>query len=320
MDRELIDKIKALKEKGYNRSNIISELKAEGYSIEEALKGFKKVDKITPKKLSKKIANFFSTAYPFVIIIVLVVSSIAGFYLYQKSMGQYDTIEIEGNSYYLDRERIFISDDLEIEINMSSRLKNVYEQKGHSLAPEFQEVLESGSRLQERHYEIIFNATKEDIFIDLINQKIDAETERGITLVNGEDASLHYALKLVQNIRRDITKPLLGGDYIRYPYETLFDRRGDEVEKALLLYKLLERQGYGLAFVKIPNIEHIIVGINCPRELAQVENYCLVNQDRREHVGDVDHRVGFYTKRDLHEWEYTIYAQTDGKKFTNSLY
>lgn len=80
-----------------------------------------------------------------------------------------------------------------------------------------------------------------------------------------------------------------GGEYARFPVETLFDKHGDCDCKAVLAAALFRNAGYKVAYVISDN--HAAVAVACPPEWLKVNNADYL---RRENQALVDKEGAFY--------------------------
>jgi len=101
-------------------------------------------------------------------------------------------------------------------------------------------------------------------------------------LFENEKDQVRIAVSIVQMIPFGSSDKVakIGGstvDYMRYPYEVLYDGAGVCGEKAELLAYLLREMGYGVAFLYYPLENHEALAIRCPKwRSVKRTNYCFI--------------------------------------------
>jgi len=126
---------------------------------------------------------------------------------------------------------------------------------------------------------------------DFTLQKIDEELQREfimplvVEIINraeAKDDQARIAISLVQNIPFGYSekKGSFEGqevEYVRYPYEVLYDFEGICEEKTNLLSFLLREIGYGSSLIYYGEENHVALGIKCPvGESLEDSGYCFV--------------------------------------------
>jgi len=107
------------------------------------------------------------------------------------------------------------------------------------------------------------------MLMNLVN-KIKSKT-------NESDEQVRIAVSLVQKIPYDWEGFQTDSDYIRYPYEVLYDNRGVCAEKSRLLAFTLRELGYGVVLFEYSAENHMAVGIKCPVEYSYKKSgYCFI--------------------------------------------
>jgi hypothetical protein len=99
----------------------------------------------------------------------------------------------------------------------------------------------------------------DDEYIDQIVQRIDDTAAR-----NGySDAQkLNFTIAFVQSLPYTADSETSPSDeYPRFPVETLFDRGGDCEDTSILVAALLDRMGYDVALLVLPEKAHMAVGV-----------------------------------------------------------
>jgi hypothetical protein len=106
-------------------------------------------------------------------------------------------------------------------------------------------------------YSVYVTHPLDDPYIDAIVEKLKAASTRdgfdeyqSVEMVTAFVQSLPYTFDTV-------TTPY--DNYPRYPVETLVDNGGDCEDTSILLASLLDKMGYGVVLIKLP--EHVAVGI-----------------------------------------------------------
>jgi len=149
------------------------------------------------------------------------------------------------------------------------------------------------------------NPTLLDFKLKMINQKEQRELLLPLVieiekLAKDKTDQARIAISLVQNISfGNSNKTLKIGniavEYQRYPYEVLYDMKGICSEKSELMVFLLREIGYGTSSLYYNLENHEAVGIKCPKEKGNVEEYCfiettgpsIISDDRTEYFGTV---------------------------------
>ncbi|MBU0962567.1 MAG: hypothetical protein KKD48_01540 [Nanoarchaeota archaeon] len=90
------------------------------------------------------------------------------------------------------------------------------------------------------------------------------------------DKAVQAIVKFVQQIPYDWESLNTNSQYVQYPYETLYLNKGVCSEKALLMAKLLNELGYGVALF-VYQEDHMAVGIDCPYDKSNYQSgYCFI--------------------------------------------
>ncbi len=108
-----------------------------------------------------------------------------------------------------------------------------------------------------RNYSVYVTHPLYDPYIDLLVEKIKkAAQEEGYT----EYQTVEFAASFVQSLPYtvdSVTTPY--DEYPRYPIETLADRGGDCEDTSILLASIIDKMGYGVVLLMLPN--HAGVGV-----------------------------------------------------------
>jgi len=140
----------------------------------------------------------------------------------------------------------------------------------------------------------MYAGSKHDNYVteEIINQVVITTSSEG-------DRAARTLIRFVQQIPYDWERYSSNDWNMRYPYETLYDGKGVCAEKSILLAKLLNELGYGVALFNYVSEEHMAVGIQCPYDKSNYQSgYCFIEatdvypigQIPMEYVGGVDIR------------------------------
>lgn len=102
---------------------------------------------------------------------------------------------------------------------------------------------------------------------------------RKIALSNNlsDDDLLELALSFVQYIPYDNIKASKSKPEPYYPYETLYLNQGVCSDKTFLAYQILDKMGYGVAIIDMPDINHSAIGVACEKKYSLHDSgYCYV--------------------------------------------
>lgn len=114
------------------------------------------------------------------------------------------------------------------------------------------------------------NNNDEYIIQSIINQTIQATGTDG-------NSSVRVLVRFVQNIPYDWSDYNSISAKVKYPYETLYLDTGVCADKSLLMAKLLNELGYGVALFNYENENHMAVGIECPYDKSNFKSgYCFI--------------------------------------------
>lgn len=100
---------------------------------------------------------------------------------------------------------------------------------------------------------------------------------RKIALSNNlsDDDLLELALSFIQYIPYDNIKASKPEPEPYYPYETIYLNRGVCSDKTFLAYQVLDKMGYGVAIIDMPDINHSAIGIACEKKYSLHDSgYC----------------------------------------------
>lgn len=79
----------------------------------------------------------------------------------------------------------------------------------------------------------------------------------------------------------------------KYPYETLYEKKGVCSDKSFLAYILLENLGYGVSLFEFPGVNHMAIGIECPARYSTADSgYCY------SETTNIGHRIGIIPELD----------------------
>jgi hypothetical protein len=146
----------------------------------------------------------------------------------------------------------------------------------------------------ERDYWTMFISNEEDEYI--IKEIVDQVKNK--TGSDG-DQSVKAIARFVQKIPYDWERAEQVTLQMQYPYETLYMEKGVCADKAMLMAKLLDELGYGIALFEYHVGNHMAVGIECPYEKSNYKSgFCFIEpsdvypigQIPQEYVGGVDIR------------------------------
>ena len=91
------------------------------------------------------------------------------------------------------------------------------------------------------------------------------------------DDQARIAVSLVQKIPYDMNSLLSDSNYLRYPYEVIYDNSGVCGEKSKLLAFFLREIGFGTAIFIFEKENHGAVGIKCPLQYSYKNTgYCFI--------------------------------------------
>jgi len=110
-----------------------------------------------------------------------------------------------------------------------------------------------------QNYSVYVTHPLDDIYIEQLVGKIQkAAQEAGFS----EYETVEFAASFVQSLpytADSVTTPY--DEYPRYPIETLVDRGGDCEDTSILLASLIDKMGYGVVLIELP--DHCAVGVKC---------------------------------------------------------
>lgn len=108
-----------------------------------------------------------------------------------------------------------------------------------------------------KNYSVYVTHPTDDPYIDMVVKKIEAiAQEEGYT----EYQTVEFAAAFVQSLPYtvdSVTSPY--DEYPRYPIETLVDNGGDCEDTSILLASIIDKMGYGVILINLPN--HLGVGV-----------------------------------------------------------
>jgi len=108
-----------------------------------------------------------------------------------------------------------------------------------------------------KNYSVYVTHPLDDPYLDQLVEKIEkAAQEKGYT----EYQTVEFAAAFVQSLPYtvdSVTTPY--DEYPRYPIETLVDNGGDCEDTSILLASLIDKMGYGVVLIILPN--HVGVGV-----------------------------------------------------------
>lgn len=115
-----------------------------------------------------------------------------------------------------------------------------------------------GSRVEDFGFlyrEMMDDPALDSFYTDMLKEIRRTRYNGGYNLT--DDEYLEMVTSFVQQIPYDNTT----AGNPRYPVEVIFDGKGDCDEKALLLNALLSREGYDVALLAFPSLQHVTSGI-----------------------------------------------------------
>ncbi len=132
------------------------------------------------------------------------------------------------------------------------------------------------------------------MFVEMPNKDFVASLagyfrEAGIKNKLNDDQVVELAMSFVQAIPYDQEKARMvlsgaEGDFVNYPYETLYIQKGICSDKSFLAYVLLKELGYGVALLTYEAENHMAIGIQCPLEYSNYESgYCYAETTTSGH-------------------------------------
>lgn len=77
-----------------------------------------------------------------------------------------------------------------------------------------------------------------------------------------ESDTVYQAMGIIQNLKYTPEKPGKGFEYPKFPIETLYDKGGDCEDTSILAASILEKMGYDVILLGLPEIRHMAVGIS----------------------------------------------------------
>ncbi|NTU66823.1 MAG: hypothetical protein HGB08_02750 [Candidatus Moranbacteria bacterium] len=145
---------------------------------------------------------------------------------------------------------------------------------------------------EEQYAGMFLTGLPNDRFITELADAIRAQAQKSKLT---DDQSAELILAFVQALPYDDAgaKELLSDGYgnqdgihlPRYPYETLFDKKGICSDKSFLAYLLLKQAGYGVALFEYPDAHHMAIGIQCPDEYSTYgSGYCYAETTAPENI------------------------------------
>lgn len=121
---------------------------------------------------------------------------------------------------------------------------------------------------------------------DYIINEIVTQTTTA-TKSDGDKAARAIA-RFVQEIPYDWDAFYSNSQYMQYPYETLYLDKGVCAEKAVLMAKLLNELGYGVALFEYKKENHMAVGIKCPYDKSNYKTgYCFIEPSDVYPIGSI---------------------------------
>jgi hypothetical protein len=132
---------------------------------------------------------------------------------------------------------------------------------------------------------------------DLLHELRKGRYKGGYTLT--DDEYLEYLVSFVQQIPYDdSTMSSTDPGNPRYPVEVIYDGTGDCDEKAMLLCGILSREGYDVALLAFPTLNHATAGIRIHLTTAN-PNFRVFSDGRRDYVyieTTQTRLIGFYNE------------------------
>ncbi|MGE5381732.1 MAG: hypothetical protein ACM3NT_11790 [Methylocystaceae bacterium] len=118
-------------------------------------------------------------------------------------------------------------------------------------------------RIQTDDYSVYVTNPDDDEYLNELIQKFrQARTQSGLS----EHEMVAMVVSFVQSIPYVEDKVSTGQDeYPRYPLETLYDQQGDCEDKSILMASLLDKLGYGVVLLELP--DHMAVGVKGEKSL-----------------------------------------------------
>ncbi len=159
--------------------------------------------------------------------------------------------------------------DEALSLNLSSSIFDSYK----SSPKVFRYQVDSAPEdIQGEFYKLFLETKASDNSIEQIVSSL-----RHIAAANNlsDDELAELALSFVQYIPYDTAKASQLEPEPYYPYETLYLNRGVCSDKTFLAYQILQKLGYGVAIIDMPDINHSAIGIACEKKYS-LENsgYC----------------------------------------------
>jgi hypothetical protein len=111
----------------------------------------------------------------------------------------------------------------------------------------------------------------DDHYIDMIVSQTNVVS---LTRDFTDRRKIGYVVAFVQNLTYLVDETTKSSyEYPKYPIETLFDRGGDCEDTSILLAAILDRLGYDVALLYLPNARHVAVGIFIPKAYGAFYEY-----------------------------------------------
>ena len=162
----------------------------------------------------------------------------------------------------------------------------------------------------EKDYWTMFLTDKHDEYIieDIVNQVVEKTGSDG-------DKAVKTLVIFVQKIPYawDIFNSVSFN--VQYPYETLYLNKGVCAEKSLLMAKLLNELGYGIALFEYTFGDHMAVGVECPYDKSNYNSgYCFIEPSDVYPIGKIPQEYvgGADIKNEIPK----IYIISKGKSFS----
>jgi len=135
---------------------------------------------------------------------------------------------------------------------------------------------------EEDYYKMFLSNSKDEYIIkDIVNQITTSTNSDG-------DKAVKKIVSFVQNIPYDWASLDSQSMYMKYPYEVLYENKGVCGEKAILMAKLLNELGYGVALFNYENEEHMAVGIDCSYDKSNYNSgYCFIEPSDVYPIGQI---------------------------------
>lgn len=234
---------------------------------EQGLLENKSVDKITPKKEKEKIEE---TTEPLIL---------------KDGITKHYNFDLRKTTYSIDLQLS------ESELVYFNRQPRAYRYTGNRLPKNW----------ERDYYDMFLKHRQDDRLFELILKELRAlqnESENK----NNKTTLLELVVAFVQgSVKYDWDSYYSITDKLKYPYETVFRKRGVCSDKTLVLAKLLEKLDYDFGFFLFSEANHMALGIKVPNGYGNFNtNYAFIESTGYNNIGYIPENYNGDVKLDSH--------------------